>query len=371
MQFSDRVRYGVLYSNLAQDDAAQIVAELKSGRSHYRLSAGGTIIEVPVGQRRRAAAGARRRGAAAGRRRRVRDLRQAGVRPVATSSRASTTSARSRRELARTIESLDSVDLGARAPGAAAEEALFAEEKRQPSASVVVRLRPGRVVERDRIRAIAQPGRQRRRGADPRERQRDRRRRAACSPAATTRPSQPSASQHEAKRMQEQNIESTLVSLLEPIVGAGRVRARATVELNMTRVDRIEESYDPDGAVLRSEQKTKSSRGGGTRAGGVAGHRGQPARRSRPAGAAGSDDADAVVDDQLRDQQDRLDDLRADRTPGASVGGGGRRPCAQRDDGGGRHRLRRRPPAHARGDAPDRRTWCARRSASTPAATTR
>jgi flagellar M-ring protein FliF len=72
-----------------------------------------------------------------------------------------------------------------------------------------------------------------------------------------------SATQLEAKRSMERNLERTLLAILEPVVGKGRARARATVELNMTRVQRVQESYDPDGAVVRSEQKSKSKRSAG------------------------------------------------------------------------------------------------------------
>lgn len=81
-----------------------------------------------------------------------------------------------------------------------------------------------------------------------------------------------SASQLEAKQAMERGIETTLVSLLEPLVGSGKVRARATVDLNMTRVQRVEESYDPNGTVVRSEQKSKTrSQDGGGGSGGVPG----------------------------------------------------------------------------------------------------
>jgi flagellar M-ring protein FliF len=62
----------------------------------------------------------------------------------------------------------------------------------------------------------------------------------------------------EAERAIESHLESTLVAILEPVVGSGKVRARARVELNLTRVQRVQETYDPDGAVVRSEQKSKA-----------------------------------------------------------------------------------------------------------------
>lgn len=268
VQFSERVRYGVLYSNISRDDAAQIVAELKSRQLDYRLTANGTIVEVPVHMidelRLELAGEGLPPGSGVGME--VFDKPAFGLSHFVQGVNYQRAL---EKELARTIQSLDSVT-AARVHLALPEEALFVEETREPSASVVVRLRPGKVVARDRVRAIGNlvssaveglspekvsvidsDGRMLSGGDDP-----------------TTRLT---ASQHEAKRLQEQQIEQTLLSLLEPIVGAGHVRARATVELNMTRVDRVEEQYDPNGAVLRSEEKSKSSRSNGAAAGGAPG----------------------------------------------------------------------------------------------------
>jgi flagellar M-ring protein FliF len=99
-----------------------------------------------------------------------------------------------------------------------------------------------------------------------------------------------SASQLDAKRSMESGIEATLVTILEPVVGKGRVRASATVELNMARVQKVEETYNPDSAVVRSEQKSKTRRqGGGT--GGIPGTASN-LPTGTPVAAAGSSTAD-------------------------------------------------------------------------------
>ncbi len=61
----------------------------------------------------------------------------------------------------------------------------------------------------------------------------------------------------------EKNIMTKVVSILEPVVGKGNINARVSAEFDFTRSERTEETYDPEGAVIRSEQKTteKSSSG--------------------------------------------------------------------------------------------------------------
>ncbi len=257
--YATRVRYGVLFSQLERDDAAAVVSSLRERNVAYRLEAGGTAIEVPI--------------------ERVDELRLElageGLPPgggvgfeifdkpsFAVSDFVQNVNYRRalERELGRTIQSLGAVQ-SARVHLALPPESPFADEKREPSASVVVRLRSGGTLSSGQVRAISQlvasgvegmrhemvsvidgEGRMMSEGGGGDDQ--------ALS-----------SGQLDSKRTIERGIESTLVSILEPVVGPGRVRARATVELNMSRVQRVEESWDPNVAVIRSEQKSRSKQG--------------------------------------------------------------------------------------------------------------
>jgi len=72
-----------------------------------------------------------------------------------------------------------------------------------------------------------------------------------------------SGTQMEYQHNFEKSIMSKVISILEPVVGKGKVNARVSAEFDFTRSERTEEKYDPEGAVIRSEQKTteKSSSG--------------------------------------------------------------------------------------------------------------
>lgn len=42
--------------------------------------------------------------------------------------------------------------------------------------------------------------------------------------------------------------------MLEEVVGVNRARARVTAEVDFNKVERTEESFDPEAQVVRSEQ---------------------------------------------------------------------------------------------------------------------
>lgn len=59
----------------------------------------------------------------------------------------------------------------------------------------------------------------------------------------------------------EQNLEEKLVSTLEPITGAGNVRASVTIDYEQATTDTMQESYDPDKTVTLSMQRTEQTTG--------------------------------------------------------------------------------------------------------------
>jgi len=69
----------------------------------------------------------------------------------------------------------------------------------------------------------------------------------------------------------EQSLEEKLVSTLEPVTGAGNVRASVTVDYDQSSTDVTEESYDPDKTVTLSMQRSEQNSGGQQVAAGVPG----------------------------------------------------------------------------------------------------
>jgi flagellar M-ring protein FliF len=79
------------------------------------------------------------------------------------------------------------------------------------------------------------------------------------------------ATQIESRMGMEKELESRVQTMIERAIGAGKVVARVSMDIDIQHIDRTEESYDPESQVVRSEQisKEKSTGAGGT--GGVPG----------------------------------------------------------------------------------------------------
>ncbi len=74
-----------------------------------------------------------------------------------------------------------------------------------------------------------------------------------------------------------------IVELLEPLVGAGRVRATVTADVDFTVTEETRENYDPQKSAVRSEQTSNETRKGADGAEGIPG-----ALSNQPPGTAGA-----------------------------------------------------------------------------------
>ena len=69
----------------------------------------------------------------------------------------------------------------------------------------------------------------------------------------------------------EQALEEKLIATLEPVTGAGNVRASVTLDYDPAATEETQESYDPDQTVTLSMQRTEQTAGGQPVAAGVPG----------------------------------------------------------------------------------------------------
>jgi flagellar M-ring protein FliF len=65
-----------------------------------------------------------------------------------------------------------------------------------------------------------------------------------------------SSTQMEYQQNFEKNTVSKIIGILEPVIGRGKVKARVSSDFDFTRSERTEEKFDPEGVVVRSEQKS-------------------------------------------------------------------------------------------------------------------
>ena len=69
----------------------------------------------------------------------------------------------------------------------------------------------------------------------------------------------------------EQALEDKLIATLDPVTGAGNVRASVTLDYNTESTEETDENYDPSQTVTLSLERTQQSSGGQTAASGVPG----------------------------------------------------------------------------------------------------
>src|SRR5215813_9929980 len=71
-----------------------------------------------------------------------------------------------------------------------------------------------------------------------------------------------SAQQLDARQKLETELSSKIVQILEPAVGQGKVRPQVSVVMNFQQVEETVEQYDPQGSVVRSQQKQEEHQTG-------------------------------------------------------------------------------------------------------------
>ena len=172
-------------------------------------------------------------------------------------------------ELSRTISTLKSIK-SARVHLAIPKQSVFVRNRKKPSASVTVGLYPGRYLEKAQVQAIVG---------------------LISSSVPELEASMITVVDQVGKMLTDDNDEAIAFSgkqldyknkiersyvkrieeILGPIVGDGRVRAQVNAEINFTVTEKTQESFNPDQAAVRSEKTSEESRGAGSGPVGVPG----------------------------------------------------------------------------------------------------
>ena len=163
-------------------------------------------------------------------------------------------------ELEHTLGSLSDVE-SARVHLVMPHDSLFREEERPAKASVVLKLRQRSLAdgEPEAIRNLVASAVD---GLTPE--------RVALVDAAGHVPLGPKTA--DAMRLSaEQALEEKLIATLEPVTGAGNVRASVTLDYDQAATEVTEESYDPDQTVTLSMQRSEQTTGSQPVAAGVPG----------------------------------------------------------------------------------------------------
>jgi len=249
-----RPSYAVLFSKLDASDAGGVVEYLRGANIPYRINNEGDVIEVPRSSLHEARMALAARG-----------LPQGGAIgfEIFDKQTLGMTDFVQRLgfqrglqgELARTIGSLSSVE-AARVHLALPERSLFVSEDRRPSASVVLKLRPGRTLSPAQVNGVANLVASSVEGLAPSDvtivdvngdvLSLDRAQSRERGPADAMR-----AYQTEIEQAYSDRIES----MLERTLGPGHAVARVTAAIDFAHVERTEEIVDPDRTALKTERR--------------------------------------------------------------------------------------------------------------------
>jgi len=251
--WSQTPTYSQLFGSLAQKDAAEVVNALEQLGVKYRINEASGAVMIPSSKlgevRMKLAAQGLPRSDSLG----FEILQQE---PGFGTSRA-LEAARFQRalenELARSIATLANVE-SARVHLALPKQSVFVRKRKPASASVVVKLYPGRLLEKSQVTAIGHLVASSVPELTPSRVTVIDHKGNLLSGTQDSRELTLSASQFEFTRQLEDLYRQRVEEILQPILGIGNVKAQVTAELDFTVTEKTEERYNPDQPALRSEQ---------------------------------------------------------------------------------------------------------------------
>ncbi|MBF0541060.1 MAG: flagellar M-ring protein FliF [Nitrospirae bacterium] len=247
--WTSKTEYRLLFTNLSESDAGAIVEKLKAAKVPYVVGSDGISVpaEKVYGLRIQLASEGLPLGGAIGF-------------ELFDKSNFSTTDfvqkVNYRRalqgELVRTIRSLNEIE-DARVHLSIPEKSLFATKSENPSASVVVKLKPQTTLSKRQLDGIVHLVASSIERLDPKNVD------IIDSSGNMLTKKEDDDSGLSGDQMAylhkfEKDTEDSIVDLLTSRVGKGKVKAMVTASIDFTRKDTSEETYDPDSKVERSEQ---------------------------------------------------------------------------------------------------------------------
>ena len=257
--FVSQKDYRVLFSNLSPEDTERIVSVLQKKGVSYKIGPAGDSILVPSDQVSKlrldlASSGLPQNGGIGFE---IFDKKNFG----ATEFVQRINYQRALQgELARTIDSLDEVQYS-RVHIVMPQKSLFIKEEKKPTAAVIIKLKPGRRLQRSQIEGIAHLVASSVEGLSP-ERVTivgsDGNILSNLQPESQS--SKITDAQREYQESMEAEIANRIQTMLERVVGPGNVVARVSADLDFRSIEETKETYDPEEPVARSlHRRTKIS----------------------------------------------------------------------------------------------------------------
>jgi len=245
-----------LFTELSFEDSSRIVKELESQGVVYELRSEGATIMVPKAQ----VARARMRLAETG-------LPRGGAVGYEIFDKSDTLGTTSfvqnvnhlralEGELARTIRSLDRVS-AARVHLVIPERQLFARDRQDPSAAIVLRVRSS--LEPQQVRAIRHLVASAVRGLKPQRVSIVDEQGRLLADGVSNDAGGIAEGLDERHTVFEQRLKQQIESIISSVVGPGRARVQVSAELDYSRIQQTSDTFDPESKVIRSTQSREEA----------------------------------------------------------------------------------------------------------------
>lgn len=255
--WSKEPTYSLLYGNLGQRDAAQIVQALEANGIRYKLDAASGAITVPAEQVHDARLKLAGQGLPDGDGGFAVLAKDPGF-GVSQFMEGARYQHALETELARTIANLQAIE-SARVHLALPRQSAFIRDRRPASASVFLQMKPARRLESEQVTAIVNLVASSIPELDAQQvTVIDQQGRLLSSPQGDGELAA-REKQLELAREMETRYTQRVEQLLTPLVGPGRVRAQVVADVELATTEEAREQYRPDSQIVRSEQLTEES----------------------------------------------------------------------------------------------------------------
>ncbi len=248
--------YSVLYGSLTEKDASEIVAALQQAGIEVKVDQTTGSVMIPAADLHRARLNLAGQGLPRGDGLGFELLQQETGFGTSRMIEAARYQRAMEGELARTISTLSSVQT-ARVHLALPKQSVFVRKRKKSSASVVVKLFPGRILEKGQVASIVYMV-----SSSVPELEADNvtvvdQKGSLLSGQGSTREMMLSSTQFDYTSKVEERYRNRIEDILTPILGADSVHAQVTAEVDFTQVEKTEERFNPQAQkelAIRSEQ---------------------------------------------------------------------------------------------------------------------
>ncbi len=248
--------YSVLYGSLTEKDASEIVAALQQAGIEVKVDQTTGSVMIPAADLHRARLNLAGQGLPRGDGLGFELLQQETGFGTSRMIEAARYQRAMEGELARTISTLSSIQT-ARVHLALPKQSVFVRKRKKSSASVVVKLFPGRILEKGQVASIVYMV-----SSSVPELEADNvtvvdQKGTLLSGQGSTREMMLSSTQFDYTSKVEERYRNRIEDILTPILGADSVHAQVTAEVDFTQVEKTEERFNPQAQkelAIRSEQ---------------------------------------------------------------------------------------------------------------------